>query len=145
VNRPAGDRGTITVLVVGFAAILLLLVAVVVDVSVVVLARRGSSSAADGAAVAAAQQLDVGVVYDRGLTDAIPLSATEVDAVVRQYESDAARGQPGLRLTPTIDAAQTTVTVTATREVHLPFSAWFGVQSVTVTSVAHAQAPLVSR
>ena len=35
-KRLRGDDGTITILVIGFAAILLLLVAVVVDVSVVV-------------------------------------------------------------------------------------------------------------
>ena len=143
-RRTRGDEGSITILVIGFAVILLLLVAVVVDVSVVVLARRGSSSAADGAAVAAAQQLDVGVVYDKGLTDAIPLSQDLVDSVVAQYQSDAEQGQPGLVLTPALDAAQTTVTVTATREVRLPFAAWFGVQAVTVTSVAHARAPLVA-
>jgi Flp pilus assembly protein TadG len=143
-RRPRGEEGTITVLVVGFAVILLLLVAVVVDVSVVVLARRGSSSAADGAAVAAAQQLDVGAVYDKGLTDAIPLSEELVDSVVSQYESDAGQGQPGLRLVPAVDAALTTVTVTATRDVRLPFAAWFGIQAVTVTSVAHARAPLVA-
>jgi Flp pilus assembly protein TadG len=143
-SRPRGEDGTIAILVVGFAVILLLLVAVVVDVSVVVLARRGSSSAADGAAVGAAQQLDVGVVYAKGLTDAVPLSQDLVDSVVAQYQADAAQEQPGLRLTPLLDAAQTTVTVTATREVRLPFAAWFGVHAVTVTSVAHARAPLVA-
>jgi len=100
VRRPRGEEGSITILVIGFAVILLLLVAVIVDVSVVVLARRGSSSAADGAAVAAAQQLDLGVVYDKGLTNAIPLSEELVDSVVAQYESDAAQGQPGIHLVP---------------------------------------------
>lgn len=144
--RARGDDGTITVLVVGFTAILLLLVAVVVDVSVVVLARRGAASAADGAAVAAAQQLDQSALYNNGLDGAVPLSPELVGLVVAQYAAEAQAGQPGLRLTSTVDPQTgTTATVVATRQVTLPFVDWLGVsRSVTVRAVARARAPVVA-
>ena len=141
---PADEEGTIAILVVGFTAILLLLVAVVVDVSAVVLARRGVASAADGAAVAAAQQLDEARVYATGIDTEIPLSLDDVSSVVQQYAADAGQGQPGLVLEPSLDAAGTTATVVARREVALPFVGWLGVdKTVTVTAVARARAPLV--
>lgn len=143
-RRPRGDDGTILLLVLGFAALLLVLVAVVVDVSAVILARRGAASAADGAAIAAAQQLDQNAVYANGLDAAIPLSADDVRQVVAVYGARAAEGQPGLQLVAGLDAAQTTATVTAAREVRLPFSGWLGIGPVTVTAVAHARAPLVA-
>jgi Flp pilus assembly protein TadG len=143
-RRPQGDDGTILVLVLGFAALLLVLVAIVVDVSAVILAKRGAASAADGAAIAAAQQLDVDAVYQNGLGEAVPLSLDEVRAVVGTYGARAAEGQQGLQLAADLDAAGTTATVTATREVTLPFSGWLGIGSVTVTAVAHARAPLVA-
>ena len=143
-RRPAGEDGTITVLIIGFVGVLLLLVAVVVDVSAVVLARRGAASAADGAAIAAAQQLDERRLYRSGLTDAVPLSPAAVSAVVAQYEADARHGQPGLRLEPSVDDTGTTATVVASRIVPLPFTGWLGVSEVTVTAVARARAPLLT-
>jgi Flp pilus assembly protein TadG len=142
--RPQGDDGTILVLVLGFTALLLVLVAVVVDVSAVILAKRGAASAADGAAIAASQQLDQSAVYANGLGDAIPLSPDEVQQVVAVYGERAAQAQKGLELSADLDATQTTATVTARREVRLPFSGWLGIGSVTVTAVAHARAPLIA-
>jgi Flp pilus assembly protein TadG len=143
-RRPQGDDGTILLLVLGFTALLLVLVAVVVDVSAVILAKRGAASAADGAAIAASQQLDQDAVYANGLGDAIPLSLDEVREVVAVYAARAAEGQQGLELAADLDPTQTTATVTARREIRLPFSGWLGVGSVTVTAVAHARAPLVT-
>jgi Flp pilus assembly protein TadG len=143
-RRPSGDDGTILLLSIGFAALLLALVAVVVDVSAVILAKRGAASAADGAAIAAAQQLDQAAVYANGLGEAIPLSPDDVQHVVAVYAARAAEGQKGLELVADLDASQTTATVTARREVSLPFGGWLGFGSVTVTAVAHARAPLVA-
>jgi Flp pilus assembly protein TadG len=143
-RRPQGDDGTILLLVLGFTALLLVLVAVVVDVSAVILAKRGAASAADGAAIAASQQLDQDAVYANGLGDAIPLSLDEVREVVAVYAARAAEGQQGLELAADLDPTQTTATVTARREIRLPFSGWLGVGSVTVTAVAHARAPLIT-
>jgi Flp pilus assembly protein TadG len=141
---PRGDDGTILLLVLGFAAVLLVLVAVVVDVSAVILAKRGAASAADGAAIAAAQQLDQSAVYANGLDGAIPLSTDDVQRVVGTYAERAAQSQHGLQLTAVVDGAGKTATVTAVRELGLPFGGWLGVGSVTVTAVAHARAPLVA-
>jgi hypothetical protein len=143
-RRPEGDDGTILLLVIGFTALLLVLVVIVVDVSAVILAKRGAASAADGAAIAASQQLDQRAVYANGLGDAIPLSPDDVQHVVEVYAARAADGQRGLQLTADLDAGQTTATVTARREVRLPFSGWLGIGTVTVTAVAHARAPLVT-
>jgi Flp pilus assembly protein TadG len=143
-RRPAGDDGTILLLVLGFTALLLVLVAIVVDVSAVILAKRGAASAADGAAIAASQQLDQSAVYANGLGEAIPLSLDDVRQVVAVYGARAAEGQPVLELAAALDETQTTATVTARRELRLPFSGWLGVGSVTVTAVAHARAPLVA-
>lgn len=143
-TRPAGDDGTIGILIAGFTAILLLLVAVVVDVSAVVLARRGAASAADGAAIAAAQQLNTAALYANGLSAEIPLSPEQVAQVVQQYAAEAAQGQPGLQLTPSVDDAGTTATVVATRHLALPFTGWLTSKEVTVTAVARAKAPLVA-
>ncbi|MCA1710358.1 MAG: pilus assembly protein TadG-related protein [Actinobacteria bacterium] len=143
-RRPQGDDGTIGILIVGFTAVLLLLVAVVVDVSAVVLARRGAASAADGAAIAAAQQLNTASLYANGLDGEIPLSPEKVADVVAQYAADAAQGQPGLALEPSVDEAGTTATVVATRRLTLPFTGWLTTKEVTVTAVARAKAPLVA-
>jgi uncharacterized membrane protein len=142
--RPQGDDGTILLLVLGFTALLLVLVVVVVDVSAVILAKRGAASAADGAAIAASQQLDQEAVYANGLGEAIPLSPGDVRQVVAVYAERAAEAQQGLELAADLDAAQTTATITARREVRLPFSGWLGIGSVTVTAVAHARAPVLT-
>jgi Flp pilus assembly protein TadG len=141
-RRASGEDGTILLLVLGFAALLLVLVAVVTDVSAVILAKRGAASAADGAAIAAAQRLDEDAVYRNGLGVEIPLSPEEVAQTVAGYAARAAEAQKGLQLTAALDEAQTTATVTATRELTLPFTGWLGVGKVTVTAVAHARAPL---
>lgn len=142
--RRRDEEGTIALLVVGFTAVLLLLVAVVVDVSVVILARRSAASIADGAAIAAAQQIDRTAVYEQGLGPAVVLSPLLVDQEVADYLLRTSENQPGLTLTPSLDVSQTIATVTATREVTLPFVGWFGVQAVTVTAVAHARAPVIA-
>ena len=94
-RRPAGDDGSVLVLVLGMAALLLVLVAVVVDVSVAVLARRSVVSAADGAAVSAAQALDQQSLYDDGLGAGVPLSPEAVAERVAAYEGVAAVGLRG--------------------------------------------------
>jgi hypothetical protein len=64
---------------------------------------------------------------------------------VEQYAADARAGQPGLVLEPSVDAAGTTATVVARREVTLPFVGWLSVgRTVTVTAVARARAPVVA-
>ena len=142
-RRPSGDdRGTILVLLLGFVAVLLLMVAVVVNVSAVVLAKRGVVSAADGAAVAAAQELDLSVLYERGLGARIPLDPTKVAPRVEQYEVQARRSQPGLDLRGEVARDGTTAVVRAVRTVELPFGRLLGFRPVRVEAEARARAPV---
>ena len=140
---PAGEDGSVLVLVLGLAALLLVLVGVVVDVSATVLAKRSVASAADGAAISAAQALDYDVFYAQGPGTAVPLSAAGVADRVATYQAQAARDQPGLQLSGYLDGTATAV-VTGSRTVRLPFSRWVGPGSVTVTAEARARAPLVT-
>lgn len=139
-RRPRGDDGTILVLTFGLVGLLLVAVAIVVDVSAVVLAKRGVASAADGAAVSAAQALSTEALYRDGLGEALPLSAEDAGARVRQYELDAQAGQPGLRLAVRLEGD--TAVVTGVRRVRPPF-VLFGRDEVVVTAVARARAPVV--
>lgn len=138
---PRDDSGTILVLLLGFTAVLLLMVAVVVNVSSVVLAKRGVASAADGAAVAAAQELDVDVLYERGLGARIPLDPGAVGQRVEQYQVQARVSQPGLDLAGSVASDGTTAIVQAQRSVELPFGEILGFQPVLVRAEARAQAP----
>jgi len=140
-RRPAGEDGSVLVLVLGLTAVLLALVAVVVDVSAVVLARRGVSSAADGAAVAAAQGLDLDAFYRGGVDGGVPLSEQEVARRVAEYADEAAVGQPGLALESSVEDG-VTARVLATRTVALPLGGRLGRDGVTVRAQARARAPL---
>ena len=62
-TRGRCDEGSLTLLVIGYAAILALLVVVGIDVSKVFLARRALASVADEAALAAAQSVDRAALY----------------------------------------------------------------------------------
>lgn len=136
------DRGTILVLVLGFTAVLLMLVAVVLNVSSVVLAKRALSSAADGAAVAAAQELDLAVLYERGLSaGTIPLSREQVREAVERYQLRVAGAQPGIDLVGDVSPDGTTAVVQGVRSVQLPFGKLFGFRPVEVQAEARARAP----
>jgi len=138
-SRPAGEQGSVLVLVLGFAGILVVLVAVVVDVSAVVLAKRAVASAADGAAVSAAQAADLAELYGSGLGDQVPIGLTEARQRVAAYEAQARDAQPGLTLGLRLEG--TTAVVTGVRTVRLPFRLP-GVAPVRVTAVARARAPV---
>jgi hypothetical protein len=137
VRRPAGDEGSVLLLVLGFTAVLVALVAVVADVSVLLLAKRGVASAADGAAVAGAQQLDRASLYAGGLGDQLPLDPAEVASAVSAYERTV---EPRTALEVSVDGAS--VRVRAARRVRLPFGRYAGVGAVTVRAVATARAPV---
>ena len=139
VTGRTGDDGSVLVLVLGFFGILVLMVAVVVNVSAVVLAKRAVSSAADGAAVSAAQALDLAVLRRGGLGASIPLDPDEAGGRVADYRALAQLEQPGLGLAVRVEGR--TAVVTARRTVRLPFRLP-GAESVEVTSVARARAPV---
>jgi hypothetical protein len=134
------DRGSVLLLVLGFAGLLLVLVAVVADVSAVVLAKRGVASAADGAAVSAAQAIDLATVYGEGLGAQVPLDAGQARARVAAYEGQVRAQQPGLRLALRVEGR--TAVVTGSRTVRLPFRLP-GTGPVRVSAVARSRAPVL--
>ena len=134
------DRGSVLLLVLGFAGLLIVLVAVVADVSAVILAKRNVASAADGAAVSAAQALDLDALRSQGLGEQIPLSTDDARARVAAYEAQVRPQQPGLTLAVRVEGR--TAVVTGRRTVRLPFRLP-GTRPVPVTAVARARAPVV--
>lgn len=148
------DEGTVLVLVLGFTMVLALLVGVVVNVSAAVLARRAVASAADGAAVAAAQALDLTELYRTGASGGVagagpgarvgsrlPLDPAEASRRVAAYAAQAAPTQPGLSLAVRVEGG--TATVTAVREVALPFGRLLGLAPLRVEATARARAPVL--
>ncbi len=75
-----GDRGTITVMTIGFFAVVGLLVAVVINASGAFLERRELDNLADGAAVAAADGLDTEAFYTGGEVAVDPAQAQRLVA-----------------------------------------------------------------
>lgn len=136
-RRPRGDRGSLTVLTIGFTALAVLMLLVVVDLSVVFLARRDLVSLADGAAVSAAQRIDLAAFYAGAGAEAVPIDPDQVEDAV------AAFAEPGVRLEVVeVLPGGDRVRVVVSREVELPLGGLPGVQRVTVRAEAVARAPL---
>lgn len=140
--RETCQRGQVSVLIVGFAAILVLLVAVVVDASAAFLQRQALESLADGAALAAADGVQGEAVYTHGLG-----STAQIDPVVAQRyvdaylaSSGAAAQFPGLRWS--VDPAGNSVTVHLSAPLDLPLAPPGWVQTAYVDGVASAVVPV---
>ncbi|MDO9455915.1 Tad domain-containing protein [Nocardioides sp.] len=125
-ERPRhGERGSITPLVVGFAAILLMTIAVVVDASAAFLERQSLATVAEGAAL---QGADLGAegdeVYEGGLGDQ-PLRLTEASAraAVAAYLQDvgAYADHPGLTYRVSVVGTRVEVRLTAPADFPLTF------------------------
>jgi Flp pilus assembly protein TadG len=116
------DRGTATLLILGFATVLLGLIVVVVDVSAVLLSRRALVALADTAALAAAQELDEAAYYEGDAADAVPIDADAAERAVRVHTEAARRPD---RPPPIVDDVRVaddgvTVTVSMRQRVRLP-------------------------
>lgn len=149
------ERGSVTVLIIGFTAIAMALIVAGVDISKVYLAERALSSAADAAAVDAAQGVDTEEIYDGPdlhCGEALPLDPDRAAAMagesIAQRSPDLARSFK--RLDPpatTVEGA--TVTVAMRGEVQVPFGRlleWLGITqdggAVPVRDTAHAASPV---
>jgi uncharacterized membrane protein len=134
----ASERGTITVLVVGFLVVLGLLTAVVVDASAAYLRRQSVNGLADGAALAAADGAQGTAVYERGLGERVPLDPVVAQAAVHEYlrSTGAAQTYPGLSWQ--VSATGTTVTVRLSAPLDLPLdpAGWAGTTTVVGTGSA---------
>ncbi|WP_210648894.1 pilus assembly protein TadG-related protein [Nocardioides sp. SYSU D00065] len=117
-----GDRGQVTLLIIGFASILLTAVVVVVDASAAYLQRQGLDNLADGAALYGADLGSSGV-YDEGL-DGQRLSQQEaaVRSAVQDYlvRAGAARSYPGIDVGVRVDTVSRSVTVRLEAPLELP-------------------------
>lgn len=93
-----GERGTASIMIVGFAVVAIMMVGVVVDASAAYLRRSGLDSLADGAALAAADGVQGRQVYEGGLGERAEIDAEAARAYVAGYLRDtgAARRYPGL-------------------------------------------------
>lgn len=155
--RVIGDRerGSITVLIIGFTAIAMALIVAGIDVSKVFLAQRALSSAADAAAVEAAQGVDTDRIYDGPdlrCGDALPLdpgkAARLAQESIEQHSPDLARSFQ--RVDPPVTTVDgRTVMVAMRGEVRVPFGrvlSFLGIANdggaVPVREAAHATSPI---
>ena len=122
-DRYADQRGTATLLIIGFALVLLMMTAVVTDASAAYLQRQGLDTLADGAALTAA---DAGAsgdeAYGAGLGDDLHLDAVTARTAVLDYlrRVGAYEKYPGLAVRVAVDSAAQRILVTVRAPVHLP-------------------------
>ena len=92
------ERGTASIMIVGFAVVAIMLVGVVVDASTAYLRRTALDSLADGAALAAADGVQGRQVYEGGLGERARIDPEVARDYVAAYlrDTDAARRYPGL-------------------------------------------------
>jgi hypothetical protein len=154
VLKPGRDDGSITVLIIGYAAIAVLLLVIGIDASKLFLAQRAMSSAADSAAVAADQAVAVHRIYDNGVRCGHPVPLNESDAQ-RDAEQSVNDQRDDLRRAftsvgrPTVSLRSPTVTVQLSGIVTVPFGRAVGWLlpghadgQFRVTETAHATSPV---
>ncbi|WBQ03769.1 Tad domain-containing protein [Kribbella sp. CA-293567] len=130
-----------TVLIIGFTAVVLMMIVVVTDISKVFLVRRDLDATADGAVLAAANGL--AAIYTQPNTkENAQLDPDEARRLTAEYldSVDASNRFGGLDWSA--DVAGTTVTVTLSSTVELPFEppGWQG--AVDVEADASAIVPV---
>jgi uncharacterized membrane protein len=140
-RRDRDERGTVLLLVVGFAVVLLMLAAVVTDASAAYLQRQGLDTLADGAALTAA---DAGAsgdeAYGDGLDADLHLDAAVARAAVSYYlhRTGAFRRYPGLVARVSVDATAQRVTVSVRAPLHLPLHVPGGPEQASVGATGAA-------
>ena len=123
-ERHRDERGTVTLMIVGFAIVLLMMTAVVTDASAAYLQRQGLDTIADGAALTGA---DAGAsgdeAYGEGLGSDLHLDADLARSAVLDYlhRTGAYARYPGLTARVSVDPATQRVLVEVHAPVRLPF------------------------
>jgi hypothetical protein len=130
-----------TVLIIGFTAIVLMMIVVVTDISKVFLVRRDLDATADGAVLAAANGLAAIYAQPSGAGNA-ELDPDEARRLTADYLDSVGAGNRFDGLDWSTDVTGTTVTVTLTSTVDLPFEppGWQG--SADIASDAAAVVPI---
>ncbi len=132
------DRGTVTVLVVGFVVVVGLLVAMVVDASAAYLRRQSLTSLADGAVLAAADGVQGEQVYTSGLNAHAQVDPQAARTYVADYlrATGALADHPGLRWQVSTSGTVVRVRVTAPLDLPITPTGWVGQTTVTGTAAA---------
>ena len=118
------ERGSVTPMIIGFAAFLLVLIAVVIDASAAYLQRQGLTTLADGAALQGADLGSVGA-YTAGVPEVrLAQNAEQVHEAVGEYlrATGAYRTYPGLSHRVSVERSTQVVTVTVRAPLDLPLA-----------------------
>jgi putative Flp pilus-assembly TadE/G-like protein len=126
-----------TVLIIGFTAVVLLMIVVVTDISKVFLVRRDLDATADGAVLAAANGLAAIYTQPSGEGNA-KLDPDEARRLTADYLDSVGAGNRFDGLDWSTDVTGTTVTVTLTSTVDLPFEppGWQGSTDIAADAAA---------
>jgi hypothetical protein len=116
------ERGTASLMIVGFAMVAIMMVGVVVDASAAYLRRSGLDSLADGAALAAADGIQGRQVYEGGLGERARIDPEVARLYVERYlrQTAADRRYPGL--TYAVEAGTDRVVVHVAAPLDLPIT-----------------------
>lgn len=125
-RRRRSERGSASVLIIGFAVVLLMTIAVVIDASAAYLQRQGLNNLADGAALRGA---DLGAtgrdVYEGGVpAERLEVTAAQVRIAVGSYlrATGAYARYPGLTYRVRIDPTAQSVEVRLSAPLDLPLT-----------------------
>lgn len=119
VQRGRGERGQMSVLIIGFTAVVLLMIVVVTDISKVFLVRRDLDATADGAVLAAANGL--AVYAPEGADGNAKIDPEEARRLTAEYLDSVDASNRFAGLDWEAEVTGTTVTVRLTSTVDLPF------------------------
>ena len=115
--RHRSERGTVTLLVVGFAVVLLMMAAVVTDASAAYLQRQSLDTLADGAALTAA---DAGASGDEAYGEGLDADVARAAVFGYLRRVGAFARYPGLTATVSVDSTARRVLVEVHAPLHLP-------------------------
>ena len=133
-----GERGTASILIVGFAVVAIMMVGVVVDASAAYLRRSGLDSLADGAALAAADGVQGRQVYEGGLGERAEIDPEAARAYVAGYLRDTGAGRryPGLVCSVETGADRVVVHVSAPLDLPITPPGWERRPTISATAAS---------
>jgi hypothetical protein len=140
-RRHCDERGTVMLMIIGFAVVLLMMAAVVTDASAAYLQRQGLDTLADGAALTAA---DAGAsgdeAYGDGLDADLHLDPDVARAAVSSYlhRIGAFTRYPGLTAQVSVDSSLQRVIVEVHAPIHLPLHVPGGPERASVGATSAA-------
>ena len=116
------ERGTVSLLIVGFAVVAVMMVGVAVDASAAYLRHSALDSLADGAALAAADGVQGRQVYEGGLGERAEIDPAVARGYVEAYLRDAGAAGRYAGLVYEVDAGTDRVVVRVSAPLDLPIT-----------------------